>query len=686
MPPPTEGAALGGSPVGLSATSDAAAAPSPSTQASSLGTSIPQTPMQVDICPICLSSSSEDDDPWWTLSCGHGFHTKCIVDCLRFSGHGRCPMCRDTPQQPSPQQPTAQQPSPQQPPLSIPGAPPESKQADPASKHRPQQQQRAMPPSAPPIAPQPTQVCKGVFARCLIDNLRLHEKPPSDEFAYSSELVTVLHCKSCRLGCGCKPHRPCPLRRCPKDGVEIHQHRGFFKPLPPIPCLGVASGLNEQCSRCQWLESSADKRGLWAKLKLSGSARVSPLQQQAKAAEVAWQNGTLGSAPAPQKRKDLLTRTDALALLACEKEARQQAEKQSALRVAELAKRARFAERHQSTAEGVVQLASAERDRACLEAQQAKAAATEQTVARASAEAEAGAARQLAERRRSELMAVQSAANAQEAAARVEAQALGARLEAQEAESAAAAVQLQATRADAEARAKEQRTAHRQDLAAAALRLDSAQLKVQKLTRENASLLSQLSTANATIAELQKKLDAAVDTDNPAAFVESLDELYRNDQIEQKDLTLLEHLTKRLRYRRGGKCGAIDGVMRDLQDLLVDKLCRQDYTLVADVLHLSCFEQAAVGRSRGQLSYFVGFNDHVLEVQPSHLAPQPASTPLQVVVCSLYALAVTGQGGRAVRRTFAGLDGRWDACNPHDREGSPSAYLSTVPHRRHVSR
>ena len=45
----------------------------------------------------------------------------------------------------------------------------------------------------------------------------------------------------------------------------------------------------------------------------------------------------------------------------------------------------------------------------------------------------------------------------------------------------------------------------------------------------------------------------------------------------------------------------------------VDKLCRQDYTLVADILHLACFEKAAAGRSCDKISYFVGLNEHILE-------------------------------------------------------------------------
>ena len=50
--------------------------------------------------------------------------------------------------------------------------------------------------------------------------------------------------------------------------------------------------------------------------------------------------------------------------------------------------------------------------------------------------------------------------------------------------------------------------------------------------------------------------------------MQSLHDLDQNDQIEQKDRTLLEHLAKRLRYKRGGRHGAIDGIMRSLQDLL----------------------------------------------------------------------------------------------------------------------
>lgn len=124
----------------------------------------------------------------------------------------------------------------------------------------------------------------------------------------------------------------------------------------------------------------------------------------------------------------------------------------------------------------------------------------------------------------------------------------------------------------------------------------------------------QLAAANATIATLQRKLDTSIDKNDVSGFVQSLHDLDKSELIEQKDRTLLEHLAQRLRYTRGGRHGAIQGVMRDMQDLLVDKLGRQDYTLVADILHLSCFEKAAAGRNRDKLTFCVGMNEHVLEV------------------------------------------------------------------------
>ena len=124
----------------------------------------------------------------------------------------------------------------------------------------------------------------------------------------------------------------------------------------------------------------------------------------------------------------------------------------------------------------------------------------------------------------------------------------------------------------------------------------------------------QLAAANATIATLQRKLDASIDQNDVSGFVQSLHDIDQNGLIEQKDRTLLEHLAQRLRYKRGSRHGAIEGIMRDMQDLLVDKLGRQDYTLVASILHLSSFEKAAASRNRDELTFCVGMNEHILEV------------------------------------------------------------------------
>jgi hypothetical protein len=56
----------------------------------------------------------------------------------------------------------------------------------------------------------------------------------------------------------------------------------------------------------------------------------------------------------------------------------------------------------------------------------------------------------------------------------------------------------------------------------------------------------------------------------------------------------------------------VSGEMYQLQQLLVNKLCRQDYTLVADVLSLCSFEHAASKRSGAALNFRLGVNDHVL--------------------------------------------------------------------------
>ena len=52
----------------------------------------------MECCSICLSD--EEVGQWHTISCGHAFHTDCIVRWLR--SNPACPVCRDSPHAPSP--------------------------------------------------------------------------------------------------------------------------------------------------------------------------------------------------------------------------------------------------------------------------------------------------------------------------------------------------------------------------------------------------------------------------------------------------------------------------------------------------------------------------------------------------------------------------------------------------------
>ena len=531
--------------VGLGATSDAADA----------------AVVDDDVCPICLGPATEmaSDDAWRRLQpCGHGFHASCLIEVLRHCG-SCCPLCRDDGRGPAAavEEPTAGAQTSAAPSKHQDAAPPKDATATTATAAATTEAPTtatAAPAATEPIGAQPTRSCQGVYARHLIDMLKLHDKPPSDAFAYSTGIVRVKHCKSCPLGCGCKPNRPCPHRTCPKDGVEVHEHRGVFKPLPPIACFGVAKGYHDQCSSCRWLETSADKRSLWVQLKLDGSPAVSPLQQQARKAESARQAGTLDAAPAPQKRQDLLTPSDLRALLQREKQERREEQEVAAAQVADANKRARFAQRHQSTAEGVVRLTIEERNQARGEAELANASAAAATVAQCSAEAEAQMSRE----------AVKAAAEQvqhMEDAVAVE------RLRQEHA--AAAQLQAQAAQANAERAAEAQRRAHDAELARASQELerqqrrtdlerargDGLEVRCSALVEENTSLLSKLAKAHAEVAQLKCKLDHSIDKDDVPEFVQSVQDLYKTDKIEQKDMTLFEHLSRRLKYKRGGKRG-----------------------------------------------------------------------------------------------------------------------------------
>ena len=55
--------------------------------------------------------------------------------------------------------------------------------------------------------------------------------------------------------------------------------------------------------------------------------------------------------------------------------------------------------------------------------------------------------------------------------------------------------------------------------------------------------------------QLQQRLDDSIDKGDMDGFVHSLHILSTNDKIDQKDKTLLEHISRRLKYKRGGKHG-----------------------------------------------------------------------------------------------------------------------------------
>jgi len=180
------------------------------------------------------------------------------------------------------------------------------------------------------------QLCKHVFARNFIDMPRLGEHAESEMFSYSNEPIELFQCKSCPIGCGCKPTQQCPNRTCSLDCSELHRHRGFFKPILPFCCSVVAQKYREQCRECEWLETSADKRDLWRKHRLDGSARKSSLHQQAVAAEAKWLDGSLGAPPEPRKRHGLYTRTGAMSALKSKTSAACTAEQRAAAQIAQV--------------------------------------------------------------------------------------------------------------------------------------------------------------------------------------------------------------------------------------------------------------------------------------------------------------------------------------------------------------
>lgn len=95
--------------------------------------------------------------------------------------------------------------------------------------------------------------------------------------------------------------------------------------------------------------------------------------------------GTLRLAPAAQKRNDLMTINDYKTRLGQETARRGETERQQGEQVSAAMRRARFAERHQATAEGVSAHVAAERDRAAAATEKAQKDAAAATVAAATA-------------------------------------------------------------------------------------------------------------------------------------------------------------------------------------------------------------------------------------------------------------------------------------------------------------
>jgi hypothetical protein len=423
------------------------------------------------------------------------------------------------------------------------------------------------------------EACKGVYARYLIDTLQLHEHAPSEKFYFCNEPVTLWQCKSCPLDCNCKSNQPCSKRVCDLDCKEWHEHRGTFRPLHPARCTHIALRGSTQCRYCQWLQDSTDKRGVWRHLKLPGKAKVSPLQQQATATKRKL-SAPPSAVPSEKKPKHLRTRSDNEALLKQEKAARLDAERKAAAQVAEARREVNSARRHQSTAEGIVQLVTQERDAAAAATAGDRRTAAELMVSLAAAQADVAAAHSAAQD------TIQQCDKAIDERDKTIARAHE-RLSAERHE---AALRVAAERSDAALR-----------VARADERADAAEATTEELQRENIELKRK-------VRQLQAQLDNAISRDDVPDFWLTVLNIYHNKGLRDVDVELFKHLAARISNSRG----AITGAMQDLQMLLVNKLCRQDYTLVADVLHLSCFEHAAAQRSQGALVFRMGENEHVL--------------------------------------------------------------------------
>ena len=387
-------------------------------------------------------------------------------------------------------------------------------------------------PACSPAVEPSTQPCNGAYARHLFGDagehsLYLHEHVESELFSRSTAPITLFQCKSCPLNCAnCKsrrPQQPCPFRSCAKDGVESHVHRGTFRPEGEVVCSGEGYQGSDQCRRCQWLESSTGRDGLWRLLRLGGTARKSPLHQQAGLEEKKRAAGTLRLAPGPQKRNGLMTINDYRSLLAEDTAQRDEMERQRDEQVLDANRKARFAGRHQATAEAVSTHVAAERDCARADTEKARKEAAAAMVAAATAgvgevaaqsaaevamfetevartsEAAARAAAKLAteqqERSEAAVRAAAKLAMEQQEAATAASALLSSKL--QEAAAAEVAAREQRERSRAQHEASELQHAHAKkaaarQLAAVVERLSSSELRACGLQAELTSTLSKV--------------------------------------------------------------------------------------------------------------------------------------------------------------------------------------------------
>ena len=472
--------------------------------------------------------------------------------------------------------------------------------------------------AATSAAPVPTpfrapaaRACKGVYSVEFTSRLKLHEQPeepltPEEYFSlpWSKKLSPQpWRCACCttfadfaRMHPDKLPmfegeraafsryvfvNKPFQVRYCQSagscefDGVCEHSHRGYFQPLWPLPCSGVAFGSSpDQCRQCQWLQSDTNRNDLWKHAKLGNTGLKSPLLQRVRRARKAPLRPA-GTLPSAHSKHSLYTPDDWKATvgaseeaLARETEARASDQRTASQQVAAAERKAREAARHQFTAESVSALATAERDSARSAASRAVVAAAEAQVAEQATARELGTVCE-------ELAGTQAALHRERELREEDDEVAAIRLATERAKAQAqlddertkAQAQFDDERAKAQALAAAQRELSRNELAAAAERLaaerkqsseyrdraranDAAKdARIYELESENAVLRKRIKT-------LEAKLENSISRDDIPAFWLTILELYNEDKIKDKDVTLLKHLSARMKNARAAVSGA----------------------------------------------------------------------------------------------------------------------------------